>query len=85
MYPKIAAMHANENHETLSINSTIKVNNRRNNELIRHDSKANGRLLIFDINTGLKHETRRFIHPAPKFAHLAFDDDSPADSNIRTE
>lgn len=48
-------MHANENHETLSINSTIKVNSRRNNELIRHDSNANGRLLIFDINTGLKH------------------------------
>lgn len=63
----------------------MKVNVRRKNELMRHDSKASGRRLIFDIKTGLKQETRRFIHPAPKFAHLAFVELSPADSNIRTE
>lgn len=51
----------------------------------KHDSMINGRRFTLAIKTGLKKLTHKFKHPAPKFAHSAFDFENPIDSNIDTE
>jgi hypothetical protein len=70
---------------SLTINRKNSVNANRNTPHTTHDRIDKGRRFTRAINSGLKKDTNKFIHPAPRLAHLASAEDNPIFSKMETE